>query len=127
MFRKIQHIHLVGIGGSGMSGIAEVLLTLGYKVSGSDLTQSETTRRLEELGGRISIGHRESNVGEAQVVVISSAVSSDNPEVVTARARLIPVIPRAEMLAELMRLKYGVAIAGAHGKTTTTTMVSSVL
>jgi UDP-N-acetylmuramate--alanine ligase len=127
MFRKIHHIHLVGIGGSGMSGIAEVLLTLGYKVTGSDLQPSDTTRRLEELGGRISIGHRDSNVREAQVVVISSAVSSDNPEVVTARARLIPVIPRAEMLAELMRLKYGVAIAGAHGKTTTTTMVSAVL
>jgi UDP-N-acetylmuramate--alanine ligase len=127
MFRKIQHIHLVGIGGSGMSGIAEVLLTLGYKVTGSDLHGSETTRRLEELGGRIFIGHRDAHVGEAQVVVISSAVSPTNPEVVTARARLIPVIPRAEMLAELMRLKYGVAIAGAHGKTTTTTMVSSVL
>ena len=127
MFRKIQHIHLVGIGGAGMSGIAEVLLTLGYKVTGSDLHSSETTRRLEELGGRIFIGHRDANVGGAQVVVISSAVSPTNPEVVTARARLIPVIPRAEMLAELMRLKYGVAIAGAHGKTTTTTMVSSVL
>ncbi len=127
MFRKIQHIHLVGIGGSGMSGIAEVLLTLGYKVTGSDLQSSDTTRRLEELGGRIFIGHCDSNIGDAQVVVISSAVSSTNPEVVMARARLIPVIPRAEMLAELMRLKYGVAIAGAHGKTTTTTMVSSVL
>ncbi|MGH7233361.1 MAG: UDP-N-acetylmuramate--L-alanine ligase [Nitrospiraceae bacterium] len=127
MFRKIQHIHLVGIGGSGMSGIAEVLLTLGYKVTGSDLQNSETTQRLEELGGRIFIGHREANVGDAQVVVISSAVSFGNPEVVTARARFIPVVPRAEMLAELMRLKYGVAIAGAHGKTTTTTMVSAVL
>ncbi|HJU04529.1 MAG TPA: UDP-N-acetylmuramate--L-alanine ligase [Nitrospiraceae bacterium] len=127
MFRKIHHIHLVGIGGSGMSGIAEVLLTLGYKVTGSDLQPSDTTRRLEELGGRIFIGHRDSNIGEAQVVVISSAVSPANPEVVTAKARLIPVIPRAEMLAELMRLKYGVAIAGAHGKTTTTTMVSAVL
>jgi UDP-N-acetylmuramate--alanine ligase len=127
MFRKTQHIHLVGIGGSGMSGIAEVLLTLGYKVSGSDLALSETTRRLEELGGRIAIGHHESNIGEAQVVVISSAVSSANPEVVAARAKQIPVIPRAEMLAELMRLKYGVAIAGAHGKTTTTSMVANVL
>jgi UDP-N-acetylmuramate--alanine ligase len=127
MFRKTQHIHLVGIGGSGMSGIAEVLLTLGYKVSGSDLNQTETTRRLEELGGRIAIGHHESNIGEAQVVVISSAVASNNPEVVVAKARQIPVIPRAEMLAELMRLKFGVAIAGAHGKTTTTSMVANVL
>ncbi len=127
MFRKIQHIHLVGIGGAGMSGIAEVLLTLGFKVSGSDLVSSEATSRLKELGGHIFIGHRESNVGDAQVVVISSAVSSTNPEVVAARARLVPVIPRAEMLAELMRLKYGVAIAGSHGKTTTTSMVAMVL
>ncbi len=127
MFRKTQHIHLVGIGGSGMSGIAEVLLTLGYKVTGSDLQASETTRRLEELGGKIHIGHQESNVGDAQVVVISSAVASTNPEVVTAKARQVPVIPRAEMLAELMRLKFGVAIAGAHGKTTTTSMVANVL
>ncbi|HEX9741265.1 MAG TPA: UDP-N-acetylmuramate--L-alanine ligase [Nitrospiraceae bacterium] len=127
MFKKIQQIHLVGIGGSGMSGIAEVLLTLGYKVSGSDLQESDTTRRLRELGGKIFIGHQESNIGEAQVVVVSSAVQPSNPEVVAARARVIPVIPRAEMLAELMRLKYGVAIAGAHGKTTTTTMVATVL
>ncbi len=127
MFRKTQHIHLVGIGGAGMSGIAEVLLTLGYQVSGSDLQASETTRRLEELGGRIAIGHHESNIGDAQVVVVSTAVAPTNPEVVAAKARQIPVIPRAEMLAELMRLKYGVAIAGAHGKTTTTSMVASVL
>ena len=127
MFRKIQQIHLVGIGGAGMSGIAEVLLTLGYKVTGSDLQETDTTRRLRELGGKIFIGHQESNIGEAQVVVISSAVLPTNPEVVAARARVIPVIPRAEMLAELMRLKYGVAIAGAHGKTTTTTMVATVL
>jgi UDP-N-acetylmuramate--alanine ligase len=127
MFRKIQHIHLVGIGGAGMSGIAEVLLTLGYKVSGSDLLESDTTRRLRELGGKIFIGHDASHIGEAQVVVISSAVQPSNPEVVAARAKVIPVIPRAEMLAELMRLKYGVAIAGAHGKTTTTTMVATVL
>lgn len=127
MFRKTQQIHLVGIGGSGMSGIAEVLLTLGYKVTGSDLQATDTTRRLEELGGKIFIGHHEANVGEAQVVVISSAVSPENPEVVTAKARQIPVIPRAEMLAELMRLKFGVAIAGAHGKTTTTSMVANVL
>ncbi|MFO0774617.1 MAG: UDP-N-acetylmuramate--L-alanine ligase [Nitrospiraceae bacterium] len=127
MFRKIQHIHLVGIGGSGMSGIAEVLLTLGYKVSGSDMAASDTTRRLEELGGKIFIGHEASQIGPAQVVVISSAVSPTNPEVLAAKAKVIPVIPRAEMLAELMRLKFGVAIAGAHGKTTTTSMVASVL
>ena len=110
-----------------MSGIAEVLLTLGYKVTGSDLSSTETTKRLEELGGRVFIGHRESNVGEAQVVVISSAVSWSNPGVVEARRKHVPVIPRAEMLGELMRLKYGVAIAGAHGKTTTTSMVAVVL
>lgn len=127
MFRKIQHIHLVGIGGSGMGGIAEVLLTLGYKVTGSDLSHSDTTRRLETLGGRIFIGHEEANVEGAQVVVVSSAVQPTNPEVVAARKRIIPVIPRAEMLAELMRLKYGVAIAGTHGKTTTTSLVASVL
>jgi len=127
IFRKIQRIHLVGIGGSGMSGIAEVLLTLGFKVTGSDLAESETVRRLRELGGHIFIGHQESNVGDAQVVVISSAVSAGNPEVVAAKTKLVPVIPRAEMLAELMRLKYGVAIAGAHGKTTTTSMVAAVL
>src|SRR5688572_145082 len=127
MFRKIQHIHLVGIGGSGMSGIAEVLLTLGYKVTGSDLHDSETVRRLEELGGRIFIAHQASNVGNAQVVVVSSAVPVSTPEVVAATANVIPVIPRAEMLAALMRLKYGIAIAGAHGKTTTTSMVAAVL
>jgi len=110
-----------------MSGIAEVLLTMGYKVTGSDLHASETTRRLEELGGKIFIGHQESNVGEAQVVVISSAVATSNPEVAIAKTQQIPVIPRAEMLAELMRLKFGVAIAGAHGKTTTTSMVANVL
>jgi UDP-N-acetylmuramate--alanine ligase len=126
-FRKTQQIHLVGIGGAGMSGIAEVLLTMGYKVTGSDLHVSETTRRLEELGGKIFIGHQESNVGEAQVVVISSAVATSNPEVAIAKTQQIPVIPRAEMLAELMRLKFGVAIAGAHGKTTTTSMVANVL
>jgi len=127
LFRKTQHIHLVGIGGAGMSGIAEVLLTMGYTVTGSDLQASETTKRLEELGGKVCVGHQEANVGEAQVVVISSAVSTDNPEVKAARARQIPVIPRAEMLAELMRLKFGVAIAGAHGKTTTTSLVANVL
>ncbi len=110
-----------------MSGIAEVLVNLGYKVSGSDLRSSETTERLESLGARIFVGHAADNVDNAHVVVISSAVRPDNPEVVSARERLIPVIPRAEMLAELMRLKYGVAVAGAHGKTTTTSMIATVL
>ncbi|MCA9472322.1 MAG: UDP-N-acetylmuramate--L-alanine ligase [Nitrospirales bacterium] len=127
MFRKIQNIHFVGIGGSGMSGIAEVLLTLGYHVTGSDISQSETVRHLESIGGKVFIGHQESNVEDAQVVVVSSAVPDHNPEVRAAKARVIPVIPRAEMLAELMRLKFGVAIAGAHGKTTTTSMVATIL
>ena len=127
MFRKIQHIHLVGIGGSGMSGIAEVLLTLGYKVTGSDTGYSDSIRRLEKLGGTVHIGHQESHVEGAQVVVMSSAISTSNPEIRAARAKVIPVIPRAEMLAELMRLKFGIAIAGAHGKTTTTSMVASIL
>jgi len=127
MFKKIKHIHFVGIGGIGMSGIAEVLLNLGYKVSGSDLRASDTTERLRKLGGEIAIGHRAENVSAPHVVVISSAVTRDNVEVVAARERQIPVIPRAEMLAELMRLKYGIAIAGAHGKTTTTSMVATVL
>ena len=128
MYRRIKHIHLVGVGGIGMSGIAEVLLTLGYRVSGSDLKASETTRRLQGLGGEVAIGHDAANVGETvDVVVVSSAVRPTNPEVGAAKARQIPVIPRAEMLAELMRLKYGVAIAGSHGKTTTTSMVASVL
>jgi UDP-N-acetylmuramate--alanine ligase len=127
MFKKIKHIHFVGIGGIGMSGIAEVLLNLGYRVTGSDLKESDTTKRLRQLGGEILIGHRAENVTEPHVVVISSAVKKDNVEVVAARERQIPVIPRAEMLAELMRLKYAVAIAGAHGKTTTTSMVATVL
>jgi UDP-N-acetylmuramate--alanine ligase len=127
MFKKIQHIHFVGIGGIGMSGIAEVLLNLGYRVTGSDLKESDTTQRLRQLGGEILIGHRAENVTDPHVVVISSAVKRDNVEVVAARERQIPVIPRAEMLAELMRLKYAVAIAGAHGKTTTTSMVATVL
>ena len=127
MFRKIQHIHFVGIGGSGMSGIAEVLLTLGYKVTGSDMNQSDTVRHLESMGGKVYIGHDASQVEGAQVVVVSSAVSDSNPEVRAAKAKVIPVIPRAEMLAELMRLKFGVAIAGAHGKTTTTSMVATIL
>ncbi len=125
--RHAARVHFVGIGGIGMSGIAEVLLNLGYVVSGSDLKESDVTRRLVQLGARIQTGHREDNVTEVDVVVISSAVKKDNPEVVAARRRKIPVIPRAEMLAELMRLKYAVAIAGSHGKTTTTSMVATVL
>jgi UDP-N-acetylmuramate--alanine ligase len=127
MFKKIKHIHFVGIGGIGMSGIAEVLLNLGYKVSGSDLRESDTTARLRTLGGEIFIGHRVENITLPHVVVISSAVTKENVEVTAAREKQIPVIPRAEMLAELMRLKYGVAIAGAHGKTTTTSLVATVL
>lgn len=127
MFGKIRQIHFVGIGGAGMSGIAEVLLNLGYRVTGSDLAYSETVKRLEGLGGKVLIGHHAENIAEAQVVVVSSAVRRDNPELQAAQRRGVPVIPRAEMLAELMRLKQGIAIAGAHGKTTTTSMVASVL
>ena len=127
MYGKIEKIHFVGIGGIGMSGIAEVLLNLGYKVSGSDLRSSEITERLASLGGEIFYGHARENIANVDVVVISSAVHDDNPEVIEARERLIPVIPRAEMLAELMRMKYGIAIAGTHGKTTTTSMVSTIL
>ena len=129
MYRKgkIQHVHFVGIGGIGMSGIAEVLLNLGYQISGSDLKESEVTRRLVSLGCIVSYGHRKENVKEADVVVVSSAVRSGNPEVEVAEQRLIPVIPRAEMLAELMRMKIGVAIAGTHGKTTTTSLIATVL
>jgi UDP-N-acetylmuramate--alanine ligase len=124
---KIQHIHFVGIGGIGMSGIAEVLLNLSYTISGSDLKETEVTRRLQMLGCEISYGHRKENVKEADVVVVSSAVRPDNPEVRVAEERLIPVIPRAEMLAELMRMKVGIAIAGTHGKTTTTSLIATVL
>jgi UDP-N-acetylmuramate--alanine ligase len=127
MFRKIQKLHFVGIGGIGMSGIAELLLNLGYQVSGSDMKKSAVTDRLAALGGKIFSGHSAGNVEGANVVVISSAVRPDNVEVVEAKRRQIPVIPRAEMLAELMRLKYGVAIAGSHGKTTTTSMIATVL
>jgi len=127
MYGKIRRIHFVGIGGIGMSGIAEVLLNLGYQVSGSDLKESESTRRLQSLGGEICFGHAAENIGEADVVVTSTAVRSDNVEVLEAQRRLVPVIPRAEMLAELMRMKYGVAVAGTHGKTTTTSMVATVL
>lgn len=127
MYGKIEKIHFVGIGGIGMSGIAEVLLNLGYKVSGSDLRQSDTTERLAAIGGEIYIGHARQNLTNVDVVVTSTAVGDDNPEVIEARERMIPVIPRAEMLAELMRMKYGIAIAGTHGKTTTTSMVATIL
>jgi UDP-N-acetylmuramate--alanine ligase len=128
MFRKRDtHIHFVGIGGIGMSGIAEVLLNLGYRVTGTDIASSDTTNRLQVLGATIHMGHSAAHVRDADVVVVSSAVGRDNPEVVAARQRKIPVIPRAEMLAELMRLKQGIAIAGSHGKTTTTSLVASIL
>ena len=119
MFNKVMKLHFVGVGGSGMSGIAEVLLTLGYPVSGSDQKESSVTQRLEKLGARIHIGHQAGNIGDAQGVVVSNAVPETNPEIREARRRKIPVIPRAQMLNELMRLKYGVCIAGTHGKTTT--------
>jgi len=124
---KVRRIHFVGIGGSGMSGIAEVLLNLGYKVSGSDLAENAATRRLAGLGARVSLAHAAANVDGADAVVVSTAVAGDNPEVIAARARRVPIVPRALMLAELMRLKQGVAIAGTHGKTTTTSLVASVL
>jgi UDP-N-acetylmuramate--alanine ligase len=127
MYLKKYHIHFVGIGGIGMSGIAELLLNLGYKVSGSDLKFSDITGRLKSLGGTVFEGHHPDHIGGADVVVVSSAVKSDNPEVSAAAAAAIPVIPRAEMLAELMRLKHSIVIAGAHGKTTTTSIVSAVL
>src|SRR5262252_5457364 len=127
MFKKYQQIHFVGIGGVGMSGIAEVLINLGYRVTGSDARRSDAVERLERLGAKVFIGHQPAHVEGAHVVVYSSAVARDNVEVQVARHRGIPVIPRAEMLAELMRLKYGIAIAGTHGKTTTTSMVAEVL
>src|SRR6201987_3544678 len=127
MFAKIQRIHFVGIGGIGMSGIAEILLNLGYKISGSDLKSSAVTERLATLGAITFEGHTAEHVFGAEVVVTSSAISPDNPEVAEAHKQRIPVIQRAEMLAELMRLKYGIAIAGMHGKTTTTSMVAAVL
>ena len=127
MFKKYRHIHFVGIGGAGMSGIAEVLLTMGYRVTGSDLRRGETVERLEQLGAKVFTGHQPFHLEGAHVVVYSSAVARDNVEVQVARQRGIPVIARAEMLAELMRLKYGIAIAGTHGKTTTTSIVAAVL
>lgn len=127
MFFKPQHVHFVGIGGIGMSAIAEVLLTLGYQVSGSDVKLSSITERLSALGAEIQVGHRAENVGNAKAVVVTSALDPANPEMAEARRLQIPVIPRGELLAELMRLKFGIAIAGSHGKTTTTSMVASIL
>lgn len=127
MYGKIKRLHFVGIGGIGMSGIAELLLNMGYTVTGSDLRESDTVRRLRDLGATVAVGHSPENVHGAGVVVISSAVNERNPEVAEANRLGIPVIPRAQMLAELMRLRYGIAVAGSHGKTTTTTMVSAVL
>ena len=125
--RRIQRIHLVGIGGSGMGGIAEVLLNLGYEVQGSDLKRNAVTERLARLGVKIFIGHDADHLGDADVVVVSSAVNRANPEVAAALAKRIPVVPRAEMLGELMRFRYSIAVAGTHGKTTTTSLVASVL
>ena len=127
MKHKVKNIHFVGIGGSGMSGIAEVLAHLGYGVTGSDIAASATTRRLEGEGVKVMIGHAADNIARADAVVVSTAVKEDNPEVMAARERHIPVVPRAQMLAELMRLKHGIAIAGTHGKTTTTSLVASIL
>lgn len=127
MYQKSYHIHFVGIGGIGMSGMAELLLNLGYEVSGSDLKSTDITMRLAQLGGRVFKGHSPQYIEGADVVVVSSAVGPENPEVVAARKAMVPVIPRGEMLAELMRLKYGIAVAGAHGKTTTTWIIASVL
>jgi UDP-N-acetylmuramate--alanine ligase len=127
MKHKVKRVHFVGIGGSGMSGIAEVLVTQGYAVTGSDLAETSVTRRLARLGASIAVGHSAANVANADVVVVSTAVADDNPEVVAARERGVPVVPRALMLAELMRLKQGIAVAGTHGKTTTTSLIASVL
>ena len=124
MKHKVKRIHFVGIGGSGMSGIAEVLLNLDYAVSGSDIAASAATRRLAELGAKVMLGHDAANIAGADCVVTSTAVRGDNPEVIAARAQRVPVVPRALMLAELMRLKQGIAIAGTHGKTTTTSLVA---
>src|SRR5712691_8949183 len=127
MFKRYQQIHFVGIGGAGMSGIAEILLNLGYRVTGSDQRRNEAVERLEQLGAKIFVGHAPSHIEGAHVVVYSSAVSLENIEVQVARQRQIPTIPRAEMLAEMMRLKYGIAVGGTHGKTTTTSMIGAVL
>jgi UDP-N-acetylmuramate--alanine ligase len=125
--RRIQRVHFVGIGGSGMSGIAEVMLSLGYQVQGSDLKNNAQVQRLCRLGASVFIGHDAANIADADAVVVSSAVDNSNPEVAAAREALMPVVPRAEMLAELMRFRYSIAVAGTHGKTTTTSLVASVL
>jgi UDP-N-acetylmuramate--alanine ligase len=127
VFERYKVIHFIGIGGIGMSGISEVLHNLGYDVTGSDIKESETTKRLKDLGIKVYIGHEAENIDDSHVVVVSSAVSDKNPEIVEAKKRFIPVIPRAEMLAELARLKYGILVAGAHGKTTTTSLISAIL
>ena len=127
MKHKVKHVHFVGIGGSGMSGIAEVLLNLGYQVSGSDLSDNAATQRLKSLGITIHLGHARDHVASADAVVTSTAVKPDNPEVIAARERNVPVVPRAMMLAELLRLRQGIAVAGTHGKTTTTSLIASVL
>jgi len=127
MKHKVNHIHFVGIGGSGMSGIAEVLLNLGYQISGSNLSENATTQRLSELGATVYVGHADTHIASADAVVTSSAIKPDNPEVIAARARNIPVVPRAMMLAELLRLRQGIAIAGTHGKTTATSLIASIL
>lgn len=127
MKHKVKHIHFVGIGGSGMNGIAEVLLNLGFQISGSDLADNAITQRLKKLGAQIYTGHAENNLIDADAVVVSTAIAADNPEVIAARARKIPIVPRAMMLAELLRLRQGIAVAGTHGKTTTTSLTASVL
>ena len=126
MRRRVKNIHFVGVGGSGMSGIAEVLVNLDYRVSGSDIAAGPVTRRLEEAGVTVSIGHDVAHISNADVVVVSSAIDRTNPEVAGALAARIPVIPRAEMLGELMRFQQGIAVAGTHGKTTTTSLVSAI-
>jgi len=125
--RRINRVHFVGIGGSGMSGIAEVMLSLGYSVQGSDLRGNNAVRRLEKLGATVFIGHDQKHIANADAIVVSSAVDDTNPEVAAARELLLPVVPRAEMLAELMRFRYSIAVAGTHGKTTTTSLIASVL
>ncbi|MCH8896563.1 MAG: UDP-N-acetylmuramate--L-alanine ligase, partial [Proteobacteria bacterium] len=123
--RRINRIHFVGIGGVGMGGIAEVLINLGYQVQGSDIRHGRVTQRLESLGASIAIGHAAENVGDADVIVVSSAIRASNPEIEAARLQRIPVVQRAEMLAELMRFRYAIAVAGTHGKTTTTSLIAS--
>jgi len=127
LFHKVKKIHFVGIGGSGMSGIAEVLLNLGYKVTGSDLKYSDIINRLKKLGAKTFIGHKKSNVGQTDVVVYSSAVKENNPEILVAKKNNIPVIPRIEMLVEIARLKYTISVCGTHGKTTTTSMLGLLM